>query len=141
MIQSKAAAASLQDHHAALQSTLLDLGHDITDRLETQSKQIRSKESAIKDVGSKMRAITDDIDAANSRATYLDTVDLEKQEGFDVQAAFLHVRKSIDVTPNFQFNLKTKFPIREYESYLNVHSKWKSVTCERGGYSFQGFVK
>jgi hypothetical protein len=95
----------------------------------------------IKDVESKIQALKDDIDAANSRTTYLDTTDLEEQKDFDGQATFLHIRKSIGITPNFQYNLKTKFPIRKYETDLDRYSKWKSVTCEIGGYSFQGEVK
>ena len=132
---------SLRDHHTTLRSILFNLRSGITGRLETQRKRIESRRSVIKDVESKIQALKDDIDAANSRTTYLDTTDLEEQKDFDGQATFLHIRKSIGITPNFQYNLKTKFPIRKYETDLDRYSKWKSVTCELGGYSFQGEVK
>lgn len=82
-------------------------------------------------------ALLENIEAINSRLRYLDRKELEEQD-IAGQNELQHIHRPSWPTPSFSFDLKVRFPIREHGETISKGSKWKTLLCKLGGYTFTG---
>lgn len=128
--------AILQDYHQAIKDALLDLKSSTESKL---AKKILELESPMVDILKEDCILLTNIDAICSRLLYLDRKDLEKQE-VEGQSEMHHIQRGAWPTPNFSFNLSVRFPIRQHDERTSNGSKWKTLICRPGGYTFTGVL-
>lgn len=128
--------AILQDYHQAIKDALLDLESSTESKL---AKKILELEAPMVDILKKNCILLTNIVAIHSRLLYLDRKDLEKQE-VEGQFELQHIQRGVRPTPNFSFNLRVRFPIRQHGETTSNGSKWKTLVCKPGGYTFTGVL-
>lgn len=127
---------TLQDYHQSLEDALLDLKTSTESKL---AKKILELESPKAKILMEDCALVGNIEAINSRLCYLDRKELEEQD-IEGQNELQHIYRSSWPTPSFSFDLKVRFPIREHGETISKGSKWKTLLCELGGYTFTGVL-
>ena len=133
-------AQTLSAYHTILQRTLLDLREITAAKLASMNLDLARGASHLQHLQGEARSLAAKIESSISRCLFLDTSDLERQE-VEGQSSYHHVHKLIRPSPNYVFNLRTKFPIRKYIDSLGVASSWKTLLCQEGGTTFSGEVK
>lgn len=133
-------AVRLHAYHLALQATLLEI-HDSTSlRLGIIKSEIATEELSLRILRENSRSYAEKLEMCIKRAEYLNVTDFEEQET-EGQRIHHHIHKTLRLTPNFHFDLRTKFPIRKSVETLSEGCSWKYTICEEGGTSFAGEVK
>lgn len=128
--------AILQDYHQAIKDALLDLKFSTESKL---AKKILELESPMVDILKEDCILLTNIDAIHSRLLYLDQKDLEKQE-VEGQSEMHHIQRGAWPTPNFSFNLRVRFPIRQHGERTSNGSKWETLVCKPGSCTFTGVL-
>ena len=133
-------AQTLSAYHTILQRTLLELREITATKLASIDLDLARKASWLQQLHGEARSLAAKIETSINRRFFLDTGDLVRQE-VEGQSSYHHVHKLIRPTPNFVFNLRTRYPIRKYVDSLGDSSRWKTLLCQEGGTTFNGEVK
>lgn len=139
-MSSKDLKATLQAYDNCILTTLLELKRSITLKLNSTNVELVRLKSQLNDIQINLGTVQDNIEAINKTLLPLDTSDLEVLE-VQGQTEFHHLCRGLRLTPNFHFNLYTRFPIRNYSAIQFKESVWKTQACEIGGYTFKGEVR
>jgi len=132
-------AATLQTYNNCILTTLLELRRSIAIKLNSTHAELARLTLQCNNIQSDLNTVEENIEATNKLLLSLDTLDLEVLE-VQGQTEFHHQCKGLR-KPDFHFDLRTQFPIRNYSVIQVKESVWKTQVCEIGGYTFKGEVR